>query len=538
MSRSIDKIKKPVVQNIIWIIVDSVRNYHTDIDDRGRIAIMDEIAKQSIEFKTAVTSAPSTVMSTSAMMTGVPAIFHSLTYNDFDFPSCGFKSLPLELENIGYNTYSIIFFPEGRDYLGPMMGNLCKEHWPAHADPRKFWDNDLVNEILGYLLNKGVEEPFFLFLNYNCRHDPETSKKVKKGIEEIKKLDLHRNAVLIINSDHGYPDASRMITFWERRKFGHDLIMTDGNILTPLIISYEGCGRKSFNTPVSLIDITPTILELINRPELIDITESPFFGKSLVPLMSGTQSELDYAPLVRIDNRYIFQKLRLSALRNQQYKYVFSFDDGVEELYDLKNDPKELNNLSANSKDKDTVQYFRGHMGRQEKIINLFHKKKLEKGFKRIRHPADRSIVLLGNPHHDFIKMLENILAGYDIDNLSIIEDDPVRKEKIKKVLQHAKIKVKIRDDVNSMPEYIDLALVIFVDDNPKRHYQLKKAAKRLRPHRTVFVNYNLKVQHRPTFWLLPVVRKFQTQLMPYMKTEPKTFFVDLAILTKRLFTS
>ena len=43
--------------NVLWIIVDSVRNYHTDADDRGRIDIMDDLAKTGIEFSTAVTSA-------------------------------------------------------------------------------------------------------------------------------------------------------------------------------------------------------------------------------------------------------------------------------------------------------------------------------------------------------------------------------------------------------------------------------------------------------------------------------------------------
>ena len=75
------KTNKP---NILWIIVDSVRNYHTNADDRGRIDIMDTLAKKGVEFTTAVTSAPSTVMSTSAMMTSVPAIYQSLIYEGFN----------------------------------------------------------------------------------------------------------------------------------------------------------------------------------------------------------------------------------------------------------------------------------------------------------------------------------------------------------------------------------------------------------------------------------------------------------------------
>ena len=58
--------------NVVWTIVDSVRKYHSD-DDRSRLDIMDEFAREAVEFKNVVTSAPSTVMSISAMMTSLPS---------------------------------------------------------------------------------------------------------------------------------------------------------------------------------------------------------------------------------------------------------------------------------------------------------------------------------------------------------------------------------------------------------------------------------------------------------------------------------
>ena len=46
--------------NIIWVIVDSVRNYACPadrVDDRGRIPLMDELADEWIDFRTVVTAA-------------------------------------------------------------------------------------------------------------------------------------------------------------------------------------------------------------------------------------------------------------------------------------------------------------------------------------------------------------------------------------------------------------------------------------------------------------------------------------------------
>ena len=58
--------------NLVWIFIDSVRRYYAD-DDRSRLEIMDKFSESSIEFTEVVTSAPSTVMSISAMMTGCHA---------------------------------------------------------------------------------------------------------------------------------------------------------------------------------------------------------------------------------------------------------------------------------------------------------------------------------------------------------------------------------------------------------------------------------------------------------------------------------
>ena len=87
--------------NIVWIFVDSVRRYHSP-DDRSRLAIMDKFASQSIEFTEVVTSAPSTVMSISAMMTGIHSFVLGTNYNDFRFNRNAFPTLSSILEEKGW----------------------------------------------------------------------------------------------------------------------------------------------------------------------------------------------------------------------------------------------------------------------------------------------------------------------------------------------------------------------------------------------------------------------------------------------------
>ena len=92
------------------------------------------------------------------------------------------------------------------------------------------------------------------------------------------------------------------------------------NILTPLVFVVPDASPKVIKEPVSLLDISPTILDIvgINDGELKNEHE---MGKSLKSLIS----EENLSPknqIQRVDNRYIAQNNRLSALRDNRYKYI------------------------------------------------------------------------------------------------------------------------------------------------------------------------------------------------------------------------
>ena len=70
--------------NVIWILVDSVRNYRSGGDDRDKLEIMEKLGPQCIDFETVVTSAPSSLMSFSAIMTATPAYLIARDFDNFD----------------------------------------------------------------------------------------------------------------------------------------------------------------------------------------------------------------------------------------------------------------------------------------------------------------------------------------------------------------------------------------------------------------------------------------------------------------------
>jgi arylsulfatase A-like enzyme len=92
--------------------------------------------------------------------------------------------------------------------------------------------------------------------------------------------------------------------------------------------------------PVSLIDVLPTISELLALPNPESVS-----GVSLLPLIHGAEVEsrpiygVTYRPEAYADKE---------AVVARAFKYIHSLTDDREweELYDLRNDPGEIENLA------------------------------------------------------------------------------------------------------------------------------------------------------------------------------------------------
>ena len=102
--------------NIVWLFVDGVRRYYSD-DDRSKLKFMGEFAKNAVSFNNVVTSAPSTFMSLSAMMSGMPSYFINRNFDDFKFDKESIDNLTSNLKSQGFNLYSFIMHPSTRENM-------------------------------------------------------------------------------------------------------------------------------------------------------------------------------------------------------------------------------------------------------------------------------------------------------------------------------------------------------------------------------------------------------------------------------------
>jgi len=104
----------------------------------------------------------------------------------------------------------------------------------------------------------------------------------------------------------------------------------------PLIFKTPGGVKgKVTGTPASLLDLYPTLIDLVGLPANEDNE-----GTSLKPLLEGSA---DTSGKVAMTS-YGYGN---HAIRDDRYRYIY-FSDGSEELYDHQNDPNEWVNLADN----------------------------------------------------------------------------------------------------------------------------------------------------------------------------------------------
>ena len=167
----------------------------------------------------------------------------------------------------------------------------------------------------------------------------------------LEKNNLLKDTILIITSDHGDQ-------LGEKKLFFHVFSLYDTLVKIPLIIKFDDNTRIDSieNNIVQNTDIFPTILNLLNEKNQ-DINRQ-IQGNSL--LNKKNQKRGDYAiselykpfgpRLIKYRHKLKQFDKKLLAIRNNEKKYIYS-SNGMHELYDIKYDKLEKDNLYNNNFD-------------------------------------------------------------------------------------------------------------------------------------------------------------------------------------------
>ncbi len=236
------------------------------------------------------------------------------------------------------------------------------------------------------IMDGAKNNPFFLNLSYYSVHTPiegkpETVKYFKNKIksnmnhqnaiyaamvnsldenigrvmDKIDELGISENTILIFISDNGGLTAqwdNQVVTNNSPLRSGKGSLY-EGGIKIPMLIRYPGVTiqRSVTSNIVSTIDILPTITEILNIKDS-DIKIKPD-GKSLLPIMKNPKADMNREFVFWHYPHYYYPITSpVSSVRNRDWKLLQYYEDNHVELYNLKEDPSEKNNLSKKMQKK------------------------------------------------------------------------------------------------------------------------------------------------------------------------------------------
>lgn len=206
------------------------------------------------------------------------------------------------------------------------------------------------NEKTPWNCAKAAREPelYKRMIAYYYAQITEVDHSIGEIVKCLDELGVRENTIIVYSSDHG--DFMGRHGMVEKNSVGHNVY--EDTLRVPLIISWPGRGHQDMTCDnlVELVDLYPTLCEVtglgLRRPP----NTWPLAGKSLVPLLkAGLSNNRKYAfsenwsQSTIIGLRY---KLGVWTDPLPAYqKWNWLAKGAKDQLYDLKNDPLEVNNL-------------------------------------------------------------------------------------------------------------------------------------------------------------------------------------------------
>ena len=165
----------------------------------------------------------------------------------------------------------------------------------------------------------------------------EVDRQVAKIVAALRDHEELGNTYLVFTSDNGYLDGEHRIEFGKQLAY-------DPSSRVPLLIRGPGIPNTSNSEAlVGNIDLAPTIAAIAGAKPDLEID-----GRSLLPY-AISPGRLDDRPLLiesPVPDRSTDDGYPYAAIRTDRYLYV-DYETGEEELYDLREDPFQLENRAS-----------------------------------------------------------------------------------------------------------------------------------------------------------------------------------------------
>ena len=233
----------------------------------------------------------------------------------------------------------------------------------------------------------------------------EADSMVGEILDVLADCGLIEDTTVIFSGDHG----ELAMEHQQYYKMSH----FEGSARVPLIIAGPSIQvGQTIETPVSLIDIAPTICELSGMPQ-----RECFSGESLFPLARGVTDVSRGWALSMYSG--ITSNTISYMLRQANYKLIV-YEGAPSRLFNLTNDPQELNDLVEVEPDRVTeMEQLLSSVVDREATLNTWEEYRRH-SFGQFQRQAKRGLYwddsygLQGNPSSDYSALMNNTFTGWD----------------------------------------------------------------------------------------------------------------------------
>ena len=232
----------------------------------------------------------------------------------------------------------------------------------------------------------------------------EADAMVGELLQTLRSSGLDRQTTVIFAGDHG----ELAMEHQQYYKMSH----FEGSARVPLILAGPGIrAGQVIDTPVSLIDIAPTICELGGLPR-----RPNFNGESLLPTAQGQASPRRGWALATYSG--ITQNTMSHMIRRGDHKLI-AYEGHPSRLFNVVIDPQELDDLAATEPDivRELTALLDEQIDRKQTVATWNEYRRHAFGqFQRQAKRGlywDNSYGLRGNPSSDYETLMENTFTGW-----------------------------------------------------------------------------------------------------------------------------
>jgi len=372
-------------KNIIIILIDGGR-----LDRALKSKVFTDISSKSVFFSQTITYAPHTIAAMHAVFSGSYGTRTGTNsyWSTFKFKKQKFKTLTEYLHDENYYTYADVinelvipkqgfddFFihDELKDDLSLQHKDLLKTMKKRNDDGQNFFlylhysniHTGIMNDVLKVYNNSSKE--FFDNKEQNeKRYDilfDNAEKYLKSIIDEIKKLKLDDDSLILIMSDHGISIGEK---FGER---AYGAFCYDYTLRTFTYFLSEEFTSREITQQIRTIDFMPTILDFLKIP--FDNNYEKIDGTSLIPLIQGVSipEQIAYSETGNpFDKKEPPKEPNTKSVRTSKWKLILNQYDDSKELYNLELDPNEEKNLFGKGEKMESLLWEK--LQRLEKVSN------------------------------------------------------------------------------------------------------------------------------------------------------------------------